>query len=62
MAEIFQLSDSNVIRASIDDMKFKANRPKNMALNIKKISAVLKHDFPSAIDAIKLMKRQYNNK
>ena len=62
MAEIFQLSDSNVNRASIDDMKFKANRPKNMALNIKKISAVLKHDFPSAIDAIKLMKRQYNNK
>ena len=38
-------------------MKFKANRPKNMALNIKKISAVLKHDFPSAIDAIKLLKR-----
>ena len=62
MAEIFQLSDSNVNRVSVDDMKFKANRPKNMALNIKKISAVLKHDFPSAIDAIKLMKRQYNNK
>jgi dTDP-4-dehydrorhamnose reductase len=62
MAEIFQLSDSNINRVSIDDMKFKANRPKNMALNIKKISAVLKHDFPSAIDAIKLMKRQYNNK
>ena len=62
MAEIFQLSNSNVNRASIEDMKFKANRPKNMALNIKKISAVLKHDFPSAIDAIKLMKRQYNNK
>jgi len=62
MAEIFQLSNSNINRASIDDMKFKAKRPKNMALDIEKISAVLKHDFPSAIDAIKLLKRQYDKK
>ncbi len=62
MAKIFQLSDSNINRTSVDDMEFKASRPKNMALNIKKISAVLEHDFPSAIDAIKLMKHQYNNK
>ena len=62
MAKIFQLSDSNINRTSVDDMDFKASRPKNMALNIKKISAVLEHDFPSAIDAIKLMKHQYNNK
>jgi dTDP-4-dehydrorhamnose reductase len=62
MAETFQLSNENINRVSYDSMHFKVNRPKNMALNIKKISAVLKHDFPSAIDAIKLMKRQYNNK
>jgi len=62
MAEIFQLSDSNINRISVDDMEFKASRPKNMALNINKISAVLEYDFPNAIDAIKLMKRQYNNK
>ena len=62
MAEIFQLSDSNINRVSVDSMHFKANRPKNMALNIKKISAVLEYDFPSAIDAIKLMKRQYSGK
>ena len=62
MAETFQLSNENINRVSVDSIDFKANRPKNMALNIKKISAVLKHDFPSAIDAIKLMKRQYNNK
>jgi dTDP-4-dehydrorhamnose reductase len=62
MAKIFKLPDSNINRVSIDDMEFKASRPKNMALNIKKISAVLEYDFPSAIDAIKLMKHQYNNK
>jgi dTDP-4-dehydrorhamnose reductase len=62
MAEIFQLSDSNINRVSVDDMEFKASRPKNMALNINKISAALEYDFPNAIDAIKLMKHQYNNK
>jgi len=62
MAKIFKLPDSNINRVSVDDMEFKASRPKNMALNIKKISAVLEYDFPSAIDAIKLMEHQYNNK
>lgn len=61
MAEIFQLSDSNVNRASVDDMKFKANRPKNMALSVKKISSALVYDIPNVIDTIKLMKHQYDN-
>ncbi|MDC0407648.1 SDR family oxidoreductase [Candidatus Thioglobus sp.] len=56
MAEIFQLSASNINKISIENMNFKAERPKNMALNIDKISKVLEYDFPSAIDAIKLMK------
>jgi len=56
MAEIFQLSDLNIIRVGLDDMEFKASRPKNMALNINKICADLEYDFPSSIDAIKLMK------
>jgi len=62
MADIFQLSDSNINRVSVDDMKFNASRPKNMALNINKISTALEYDFPNAIDAIKLIKHQYNNK
>jgi dTDP-4-dehydrorhamnose reductase len=62
MAEIFQLSDSNINRVSVDNMEFKASRPKNMALNISKISTALEYDFPNAIDALKLMKRQHNNK
>lgn len=62
MAEIFQLSDSNITRVSVDSMDFEAGRPKNMALNIDKISSVLKYDFPTTIDAIKLMKHQYDNK
>ncbi len=62
MAEIFQLSDSNITRFSVDSMGFRAVRPKNMALNIDKISSVLEYDFPTTIDAIKLMKHQYDNK
>lgn len=56
MARVFQLSDSKINRVSIDDMKFMTSRPKNMALNIKKICTDLDYDFPTAIDAIKLMK------
>jgi len=62
MAEIFQLSDSNINRISVDDMEFKASRPKNMSLNIEKISTALEYDFPSSIDAIELMKCQYKDK
>jgi dTDP-4-dehydrorhamnose reductase len=60
MAEIFQLSDLNINRVGADSMKFKANRPKNMALNVKKIGLVLECNLPSAIDVIKLMKYQYD--
>ena len=60
MAEIFKLSSSNINRVSVDDMEFKADRPKNMALDIGKISSALSYDFPNVEDAIKLMKRQYD--
>ena len=60
MAKIFQLSDLNINRVSVDSMKFKANRPKNMALNVKKIGLALECNLPSAIDVIKLMKYQYD--
>ena len=60
MSEIFQLSDSIINMVSVDSMKFKADRPKNMALDIGKISSALSYDFPNVEDAIKLMKRQYD--
>ncbi len=60
VAETFCLSDSNINKISVEEMKFKANRPKNMALNIEKISFALECDLPSVIDAIKLMKDQYD--
>ena len=60
MAEIFQLSDSNISRISVDEMNFKAKRPKNMALNSDKLSDKLKYDIPSAVDSIVRMKNQYN--
>jgi dTDP-4-dehydrorhamnose reductase len=61
MATVFNLSISNIKKISVDDMNFKANRPKNMALNSKKLSSILRYDFPTATDAIKLMKDQYDN-
>jgi dTDP-4-dehydrorhamnose reductase len=60
MAKIFQLSDVNIDKVSVDSMKFKARRPKNMTLDIKKISSTLRYDFPTTLDAIRLMKYQYD--
>ncbi len=60
MAEIFQLSDLNINRVGVDSMKFKANRPKNMALDAKKIGLALECNLPSIVDVIKLMKYQYD--
>jgi len=60
MAEIFQLSDENINRVSVKGMNFKADRPKNMALDVRKISSALVCDFPSVVDALKLMKSQYD--
>jgi dTDP-4-dehydrorhamnose reductase len=64
MAKVFSLPDSNITRVSVEEVDFKAERPKNMALDIQKISSDLKYDFPSVIDAIVSMKKQYdkNNK
>jgi dTDP-4-dehydrorhamnose reductase len=61
MAKVFNLSISNIKKISIEDMNFKANRPKNMALNSNKLSSILAQDLPIVIDAIKLMKDQYDN-
>ena len=62
MAKIFQLSDASINKISVDSMTFKANRIKNMALNIKKISLILDCELPSVEDSIRLMKIQYENK
>jgi hypothetical protein len=60
MAEIFQLSGSNINRVSVDILTFKASRSKNMALNVKKISTILKHDLPSIEDSLRSMKHQHD--
>jgi dTDP-4-dehydrorhamnose reductase len=61
MAEVFNLPISNIKKISVEDMNFKANRPKNMALNSNKLSSILAQDLPIVINAIKLMKDQYDN-
>jgi dTDP-4-dehydrorhamnose reductase len=60
MSEIFKLSDLKINRVSIDFMKFKATRPKNMALDISKISSDLSHDIPDVQDSIKFIKNQFD--
>lgn len=58
MAELFELSTADINRVSVDSMEFKANRPKNMALNTDKIGRSLSYQLPSALEAIKTMKQQ----
>jgi len=60
MTEIFQFSNININRVSVDSIKLKASRPKNMALDVKKISLALDCNLPNAVDAIELMKYQYD--
>ena len=60
MAEIFQLSDSNINRVSVDSIDSKVTRPKNMALNCNKLANKLQYDIPFAIDSIVRMKNQYD--
>jgi len=61
MSQIFQLSNSNLKKVTVDNVKLNASRPKNMSLDIQKISVALDYDFPTAIDSIKLLKVQYDN-
>ena len=58
MAELFEVSAANIIRVSVDSMDFKADRPKNMALNTDKIGRSLSYQLPNALEAIKTMKQQ----
>ena len=57
MAKIFQLSNLNLNKVSVESVNFKAKRPKNMALDVKKISSALGRDLPSVVDTLTLMKR-----
>jgi len=61
MAEIFQLSSLNLNKVSVDSVNFKAKRPRNMALDVKKISSTLGRDLPAVIDALTLMKRIFDD-
>ena len=60
MAKVFRLSVSNINSVSVESMNFQAERPKNMALDSGKLADKFKCSIPSALDSIKLMKRQYD--
>ena len=58
IAEVLQLPSLNINKISVKEVQFKANRPKNMALNVEKIGLDLGCELPKAFEAIELMKRQ----
>ena len=45
----------------MDIMSFKANRPKNMSLDVNKISTALNYNLPGVEDSLRLMKYHYDN-
>ena len=59
IAEIFKLSCHNINKVSVDTMKFKATRPKNMALDNSKIKSDLIHDISDVQTTIKFLKKNY---
>ena len=59
MSEIFQLSSHNINKVSVDTMKFKATRPKNMALDNSKIKSDLIHDISDVQTTMKFLKKNY---
>jgi dTDP-4-dehydrorhamnose reductase len=61
MADIFEFANFNIKKTSIDNFDLKANRPKNMAMDVSKISKELDIVLPSFEDSIRLMKSQYDN-
>jgi len=62
MAKTFHLSSLNVNRISVEAMDFKAMRPKNLSLNVNKISTALNYDFPTVAGSIGSMKTRYDKK
>ena len=60
MAKIFHLSDSTINRVSVDSMEFKADRPKNMALDSRKLTKDLGCEMPTVLKSIISMKSQYS--
>jgi dTDP-4-dehydrorhamnose reductase len=60
MAEIFELSDLNINKIGVESIKFKAGRPKNMALSSVKLESKLNFMSSSFVYSIELMKAQYD--
>jgi len=61
MAEVFNLSSSNITKVSVEDMDMKAYRPHNMTLSNKKISKELGIKFGTPRDSILVLKKQYDS-
>ncbi len=59
VCEIFNLSPSNITRVSVETMDFKATRPKNMGLDVSKITSDLVYNLPCVIDSVKSMNKQF---
>jgi dTDP-4-dehydrorhamnose reductase len=62
IAGIFSLKGSNIIKSSIKKSDLVADRPKNMSLDSVKLSMAINMEMPSPIQAIQLLKEQYNSR
>jgi dTDP-4-dehydrorhamnose reductase len=60
MAKVFNLSNLNINRVSVEKMNFKAHRPKNMDLNVQKLALALEYEIPDVIEGIEMIKLQYD--
>ena len=56
MAKEFNFSCQNIKKVSIDESGLKTARPKNMSLDVSKITHALNYRLPCFLDAIKSMK------
>lgn len=61
VAHVFGLTTDHVTAGSVDDAGLAAGRPKNMALSSARLASTLGRPMPSAIDGVRLMRRQYEN-
>tara|TARA_B100000989_G_C19526544_1_gene467203 strand:- start:1815 stop:2708 length:894 start_codon:yes stop_codon:yes gene_type:complete len=59
VCEVFNLSSSEISRVSVNTMNFKAKRPKNMGLDVSKLTNDLMYNLPNIIDSIKSMESHY---
>lgn len=61
MADIFNLDNACIAKASMKTLNLQADRPSNMSLSSAKLKNILNINLPSPAQAIQRLKEQYDN-